>query len=114
MWLSEKKKDVAESSSTVIPEIADSWKVTSTIDPASGKVESVGIMKNGNVVIGGDSFVACYDPELRMLWNKKTDKPVTAISTSGDTIFTTTTKTIDCLTLMEGKLENGVHLRIVQ
>jgi len=49
------------------------------------------------VVIGGDSFVACYDPELRMLWNNKTDKPVTAISTSGDTIFTATTETIRLL-----------------
>ncbi len=92
-----KEENVAESSNTVIPEIADSWKITSTIDPASGKVESVGIIKNGNVVIGGDSFVACYDPELRMLWNNKTDKPVTAISTSGDTIFTATTETIRLL-----------------
>ena len=92
-----KEENVADSPNTVIPEIPDSWKVTSTIDPASGKVESVGIMKNGNVVIGGVSFVACYDPELRMLWNNKTDKPVTAISTSGDTIFTATTETIRLL-----------------
>jgi DNA-binding beta-propeller fold protein YncE len=32
-----------------------------------------------------------------MLWNNKTDKPVTAISTSGDTIFTATTETIRLL-----------------
>ncbi|MGD0754676.1 MAG: hypothetical protein ABR927_06400 [Bacteroidales bacterium] len=92
-----KEKDVAEISNTATPEITDSWKVTSTIDPASGKVESVGIMKNDNVVIGGDSFVACYDPELRMLWNNKTDRPVTSISASGDTIFTSTTETIRML-----------------
>ncbi len=92
-----KEKNVAEISNTVTPQVADTWKVTSIIDPAAGKVESVGIMKNGNVVIGGDSFVACYDPEMRLLWNNKTDKPVRAISASGDTIFTATTETIRLL-----------------
>jgi hypothetical protein len=92
-----KEENVAESSDSVTPEIADSWKITSTIDPASGKIESVGIMKNGDVIIGGESFIACYDPELKMLWNNKTDQPVTAISTSGDTIFTSTAETIRLL-----------------
>ncbi len=92
-----KEKDVAEISNTATHEIPDSWEVTSIIDPASGKVESIGIMKNGNVVIGGESFIMCYSPELKMLWNNKTDKPVTAISASGDTIFTATTETIRLL-----------------
>jgi hypothetical protein len=97
-----KEENVAEISNAVIPKIDDPWKVTSTIDPASGKVEKVGIMKGGNLVIGGESFIACYDSDLRMLWNIKTDKPVTAISSSGDTIFTAATETIRLLN-PEGK-----------
>jgi len=106
---------VAESSNTVIPEIADSWKITSTIDPASGKVESVGIIKNGNVVIGGDSFVACYDPELRMLWNNKTDKPVTAnINFRRYDLYRYKLRLLRLLNSEGRKIGEWVRLRIVQ
>jgi hypothetical protein len=92
-----KDKNVAEISNTATYEIPDSWKVTSAIDPASGQVKTVGTMNNGNVIIGGESFIACYDHESRLLWNNKTDKPITSISVSGDTIFTATIETIRLL-----------------
>ncbi|MFN8210355.1 MAG: hypothetical protein U0T33_05235 [Bacteroidales bacterium] len=83
-----------ETSPAVSPEIPDNWRVSATIDPASGKVKAVGVMRNGNVIIGGDSFLACYDPASKMLRNIQTGKEVSSIATSGDTIFAATTETI--------------------
>jgi hypothetical protein len=72
----------------------DKWVVSGTIDPASGKVEAVNTMQNGNVLIGGENFLCCYDQTNKILWNKKTEKLVTSISVSGDTIFASTIETI--------------------
>lgn len=76
------------------PVVNDSWVVTGTIDPASGKVKAVGVMDNGNLIIGGDSFIACYGPGPSLLWNIKTNRAVTAICATGDTIYASTENTI--------------------
>jgi hypothetical protein len=89
-----KEKASRESTSIKSSENPDKWMVSGTIDPASGKVKAVGVMQNGNILIGGDSFLACYDPMNRLLWNKKTEKPVTSLSVSGDTVFASTIETI--------------------
>lgn len=89
-----KEKPVKEIKSINTGEFSDKWIISGTIDPASGKIKAVSIMPNGNVLIGGDSFLACYDPLSKLLWNRKTDKPVTALSVSDDTIFAATIETI--------------------
>ncbi len=78
----------------VSSENQDKWAVRGIIDPASGKVEAVTVMANGDLIIGGKSFIVCYDAENRLMWNKKTDKPITSITVSGDTLFASTAETI--------------------
>lgn len=89
-----REKQTAESSRVKSTDNPDKWRVSAIIDPASGKVKAVGVMQNGNVLIGGESFISCYDQSSRLLWNKKTEKSVTALSVSGDTIFAATMETI--------------------
>jgi hypothetical protein len=90
----DREKAEPKTKTALSSENQDKWVVRGTIDPASGKVKSVAVMANGDLIIGGESFIVCYDGENRLLWNKKTDKPLTSLSVSGDTIFASTTETI--------------------
>ncbi|MGD0581677.1 MAG: hypothetical protein ABR974_01885 [Bacteroidales bacterium] len=89
-----REKPARESISVKPAENPDKWVVAGTIDPASGKVKAVSTMQNGDIIIGGDSFLVCYNSQKKLLWNRKTDKPVTAISVSGDTIYAATIETV--------------------
>jgi hypothetical protein len=89
-----KDKAVPVNTNARLSDNQDKWVVSGTIDPASGKIKAVNTMQNGNILIGGENFLSCYDQTKKLLWNKKTDKPVTAISVSGDTIFASTIETI--------------------
>jgi hypothetical protein len=89
-----REKAVPQNKTVVSSENQDKWEVRGTIDPASGKIKAVTVMENTDLVIGGESFIACYDRENRLLWNKKLEKPVTALAVSGDTIYASTLETI--------------------
>jgi PQQ-like domain len=89
-----KEKTSQESNPVKQSDNKDEWRVSATIDPASGKVKAVGVMRDGNILIAGDSFFVCYDSQKKLLWNRKTDKPLTAISVSGDTIYASTIETV--------------------
>jgi uncharacterized protein (UPF0333 family) len=90
----DRDKAVPKNKSSISAENPDKWVVKGTIDPASGRIKTVTVMDNGSVIIGGESFIACYDAENRLIWNKKLDKPVTSLSVSGDTLFASTAETI--------------------
>ena len=85
----EKRNQVAD-----LQQQEDSWRVSATIDPAAGKVQSVGIMYDGHILIGGENFLACYDDLKNLLWTKKTEKAITSLCSSGDTVFASTRETI--------------------
>jgi hypothetical protein len=73
---------------------SDMWVISKIEDPGKGKLEAVAVMKNGNIVLGGESFICCYDVDFKQLWELKTDVPVTALSVSGDSIFASTQEII--------------------
>jgi hypothetical protein len=74
--------------------IPDQWIVSKVFKPGLGKLKAVATSENGNIILGGESFVSCYNSDLDALWTIKTGKPVTAVSVSGDTIFASTIETI--------------------
>jgi hypothetical protein len=67
--------------------ISDSWKVKAEIGIKEGSLKAVTATTAGIIYIGGDSFVSCYDKDLKLIWNIKTPYPVTSLSNYGDTIF---------------------------
>ena len=84
---------------------ADNWVVTKVFDPGNASLKAVAVSFSGNVLLGGDSWVACYDKDLTPLWNLKTQKPVTALSINGDTIYASTMETIYIIST-KGDLKN--------
>jgi hypothetical protein len=74
--------------------IPDQWIVSKVFRPGLGKLKAVAASADGNIILGGESFVSCYNSDLDKLWAIRTEKPVTAVSVSGDTIFAATIETI--------------------
>ncbi len=72
----------------------DNWEISRVFEPGLGKLTAVTAADNGNIILGGESFVSCYTPDLDVKWTLKTDKPVTSVSFSGDTVFASTLGTI--------------------
>jgi hypothetical protein len=86
-------------------QIADAWKITSELKVEEGSLRAVAVTPAGLVYLGGDSFVSCYDNELKLIWSIKTQSPVTALSSTGDTLFASTTEQILVMSLT-GKILN--------
>jgi hypothetical protein len=72
----------------------DVWEVVKTFKPDAGKLKAVTVSDNGNIILGGDSYIAAYNPALEPIWTLRTDHPVTSVTSYGDTIFASTMETI--------------------
>jgi hypothetical protein len=72
----------------------DKWIVSKILDPGAGPLKAVTVSPEGNLFLGGDSWVACFDKDLKLLWNLLTPKPITSMAVSGDTLFASTVETI--------------------
>jgi len=83
--------------------IPDQWNITMEILCNEGKLTSVSVSDNGRVYLGGDSFISCYDPDLKKLWSTETSAKINSLSVSGDTAFCATEDMI-LLFNSEGKM----------
>lgn len=83
------RKDVAPVSTETseAPGPADQWIVTNVFEPAKGPLNAVGVSDNGNILLGGESFIVCYDKDFALKWELKTEMPVTAVAASGSNVF---------------------------
>ena len=72
----------------------DQWMVSKVFEPGLGTLNAVAASDNGNIILGGESFVSCSTDDEKVIWTLKTGKPVTAVSASGDTVFASTMGTI--------------------
>jgi cbb3-type cytochrome oxidase subunit 3 len=88
-----RKKEIA-ASAKIVPGKADQWIISKTLETGIGKLKAVTVSSAGNIFLGGDSFVLCYDPDYKALWNLKTEKAVVALTVSGDSILAATQETI--------------------
>jgi hypothetical protein len=87
-------KITSEKSEDSLKTDPDKWVVSEVFDPGNGPLKSITVSSSGNIFLGGDSWVACFDRNLKSLWKLKTTKPVTALSVSGDTLYASTLETI--------------------
>jgi hypothetical protein len=88
-----RKKEATESA-RIVPVKPDQWIISRTLETGIGKLKAVAVSSAGNVFLGGDSFILCYDPDYKALWNLKTEKAVVALAVSGDSILAATQETI--------------------
>lgn len=80
----------------------DVWQISREFKTEEGLLKAVTVSTDGKIYLGGDSFVSCYDKDLKLIWNLKTESPVTSLSNSGDTIFAAT---IDLILVISSKGE---------
>ena len=90
------KKKTVSGGSPVKEEAAasDQWIVAKIFEPGKGQLNAVYATADGNVVLGGESFVAFYTPDFRLLWDYDTGMPVTAVTVSGNDIYAAVQATI--------------------
>src|SRR5512133_333944 len=83
-----------EIANPLTPEIPDAWKISREFKVNEGSLKAVTVTQKGNIYLGGDSFVSCYDKELNLIWNVKTASAVTSLTSYGDSIFASTVEDI--------------------
>ncbi len=93
----------AERTGMVKPE--DRWHVSETYHSSLGSLKAVAVSATGDLFLGGESFITCLTNDLSPKWSIMTDKPVTALSVSNQTIYASTQETI-LLVSIEGRI-NG-------
>ena len=47
-------------------EIPDAWMISTELAINEGSLKAVAAASDGNVFVGGDSFVSCYDKDLKL------------------------------------------------
>lgn len=65
----------------------DRWKLLKTIQPAKGMLRAVTACADNSFAAGGDSFISYYSSESGLIWNIYTEDPVSALSVSGNLIY---------------------------
>jgi len=88
-----------------VPAVPDSWFVFASTPVIEGKLLSVTASADGQIFVGGESFVSCYSEDLNKRWTLKMPSKITALSVSGDTIFASSTELIYLIS-RSGKLIN--------
>ena len=69
------------------------WEIAAELVAPYGDLKAVATTDKG-VLIGGDSFIALYNYDLKPLWNSSLSNPVGAIAAYGDIIYASTIETI--------------------
>jgi hypothetical protein len=94
-----------ETKTQEIQAIPDAWKISNELKVNEGSLKAVTVTLAGKIYLGGNSFVSCYDKDLKLIWNLKTPSPVTSLSTFGDTIFASTIEQILILS-QDGRIKS--------
>ena len=87
------------------PELPDQWEISKDLLSTAGPLLSVTVSESGEIYLGGESYISCYNNKLLQKWSIKTNGKITALSVYGDTIFAASLETIYLFTLA-GKLIN--------
>ena len=83
--------------------IADQWYQEKVHVTDKGKLLAVAALKDGRLILAGDSFVECLSAELTPQWVSKTESAVTAVAASSTRIYAAVANTIQVFDL-GGKL----------
>jgi hypothetical protein len=74
--------------------LTEYWKVSHVLNIKEGSLKAVTVSIKGRIYLGGDSFVSCFDNDLKLVWSIRTPFPVTSLSNFGDTIYASTIELI--------------------
>lgn len=83
----------------------DPWTISRVFDPGKGQLNAVFASGNGNIILGGESFVACYNSSLDLLWSFDADMPVTAVAANKKNVYAAVPGMIVVLSINGEKIE---------
>jgi len=95
------KKDTAPVSTLSEAEsvITDQWFVVKVFDPGKGQLNAVIVSGEGKIILGGESFIACYDTGFVLQWEYKTVLPVSALTLSQQKVYAVAGNIIEVLNM---------------
>jgi len=80
------------------------WKVSDELKVTDGTLKAVAVSEDGIVFLGGESFISCYDIDLKKKWSIKTPNTITSLSAFGGLVYASTLDLIFVIN-SEGKTE---------
>jgi hypothetical protein len=95
-------KPVTPARETTVSSPEELWYLNDSIFTPFGDLSAVTLTAAEEIILAGDSFIACYNEKHEMIWKLNTPKAVTALSSTGDTVFASTRETI--YLVFEGKI----------
>jgi hypothetical protein len=101
------KKEITPDNSTLkdSSHVSDQWVVSKVFVPGKGQLNALTVSKDGRIILGGESFIVCYDSGLNLLWEYTTDLPATALTASGSNVFAAVKGSILVLDMKGEKVE---------
>jgi len=94
-----------ESTKPLTKEVPDAWKISNEFKVGGDSLKAVTVTFSGKIYVGGNSFVSCYNKDLKLLWNVKIPYAVTALANYGDSVFASTSAQILVMN-SDGKILN--------
>jgi len=85
--------------------IKDNWIVTKIFEPGKGRLNAVTVTGDGKILIGGESFIACYDSGFILQWEYKSSMPVSALTFSQNKVYAVTGNLIEVINMVGEKTE---------
>jgi hypothetical protein len=86
------------------PAVADQWIVSKVFEPGKGQLDAVAV-SGDNIILGGEPFIALFDTAFKMLWQYKTEMPVTALTISDDKVYAAMQEIIIVLNMKGEKID---------
>ena len=83
------KKEPADKSVSE-PVTEDMWHISGIYDCKEGSLKAVAAGPDGDIFIGGESFITRLTGDLFQKWTIETEEPVTALSWCGQTLYAST------------------------
>jgi hypothetical protein len=82
-----------ESTGAVETAPPEKWRILQEVFIRDG-LKAVAVSPEGKIYLGGDSFLSCYDKDLKEIWTQNIPEKITAITVSNDTVFATSEELI--------------------
>lgn len=82
--------DIEQTISAKTEQIPDAWKITNEYSLNKDSLKALTVTTSGHIFLGGNSFVSCFDMDMKLVWEMKTASRITSVTSSGDTVFAST------------------------
>jgi len=83
----------------------DKWFIANIFDPGKGQLNAVTISADGTIILGGETFIICYNQNFEIQWDYPTEMTVTALTVTGNNIYAAVQGTIFVLNFKGEKIE---------